>query len=163
MKTLFAPLAFAIALALAGPASAQSVKSAEVPATEQTFGSIVIKSPWTRATPPGQKVGAMYMVIENKGSEAVSVVAASTPVAQTTALHTMELYNGYIRMIPVEKIEIPAGKSVELKPSSFHLMAVGLNKMLRIGKAYDVTLEFSNGQKATVKVVAWDVGTVKAE
>lgn len=163
MITLVARFAVLLALLLPAPALAQRVTAAEVPHTEQTFGSIVIRSPWTRATPPGQKVSAFYMVIENTGSEPVSIVSATTPIAPRVELHDMKLVDGYIKMGKVERIEIPAGGTVELKPSNYHLMAIGLTRMVRIGRAYDVTLNFSNGTSATVPAVAWDVGTVKAD
>ena len=40
----------------------------------------------------------------------------------------MSMDNGVMRMRPVEGgLEIKPGEAVELKPSSFHIMLVGLN------------------------------------
>src|SRR3954452_20164322 len=56
---------------LATPASDREIKA----------GDLVIRQPWSRATPAGAKVGGGYLEIENKGSSPDRLVAGSSDVA----------------------------------------------------------------------------------
>ena len=76
----FAALTLAASILALAPASAH----------DYTAGSLHIDHPWSRATPPTANVGAGYMTIQNKGSEADRLVGASTPAAQTVEIHFME-------------------------------------------------------------------------
>jgi copper(I)-binding protein len=56
----------------------------------------------------------------------------------------------------VEAISLPAGKRVELKPGSFHIMLVGLTRALAAGDAVPLTLtiEEAGGKRTQVEVRA---------
>jgi copper(I)-binding protein len=142
----------------------QAMRSAPIEATTFKAGAVEILSPWSRATPPGQRIAAAYMVLRNTGDTPVSLTAAATPVAGSVVFHDMAVKNGYMQMVPHEgAIEIPPKGEVELKPGGLHLMLVGVQKGLRVGKVYDLSLTFSNGETTTVKSVVWDVGLVRTK
>ena len=116
---LFAVVAFA------APAFAQDV----------TVGSLTLTNLWARATPPKAPTGAGYLTITNKGSEQDTLIAVSTPVAETSELHIMEVKNGIMTMHPVEGgIKIPAGGTVTLAPGGYHLMFIKLKHDLKQGE-----------------------------
>ena len=126
-------LALVAATLLAAPAFAHSV----------TLGSLELTDLWTRATPPGAPTAAGYLTITNKGSEADTLIAASSPEAANAGLHTMEMKDGVMTMRPVDGgIEIPAGGSVTLAPDGFHIMFVTLKEPLKEGGKLPVTLTF---------------------
>ncbi|MCZ8272608.1 MAG: copper chaperone PCu(A)C, partial [Microcystis sp. LE19-4.1E] len=92
-------------------------------ASEFQAGDLVIKSPWSRATPSGARVAGGYFVIENKGIQPDRLVAANVEVAGRVEIHTMTLQDGVMRMRSVSGgVEIRPGESVVFQPSGLHLM-----------------------------------------
>lgn len=49
-----------------------------------------------------------------------TLVAAESPVAGKVELHTMSMDGGVMKMRPLEKIELPARKTVNLRPGGYH-------------------------------------------
>ena len=168
MSSTAALLALLAAAAPAAPAApvveVQAVHAAPAETTRFSAGPVEILSPWARATVPGQKVGAAYLVLHNTGKTPVSLVAAATPVAGQVVFHDTGVENGFMQMLPHDgPFVIPPGGSLEFKPGGSHLMLVGVAKMLRVGKTYPLTLTFSDGASATVDMVVWDVGLMRTQ
>src|ERR1700746_2414386 len=117
MKTTTSIL-FACILSLgAGASAAQEFKA----------GPIEVDHPWSRATPKGAKVAAGYLTIKNTGTEPDRLVSGSSPVAGKFEIHQMSKDKGVMTMRPVpEGVEVKPGETVELKPSSFHIMMMDL-------------------------------------
>jgi copper(I)-binding protein len=113
---------------------------------------IIIKDAWIQEGPPSQKITAAFMLIENHNSEEIALLSASTDAARVVELHKMELEDGMMSMRQVESINIPAGGMIELKPGGYHLMVIGLNKVLKEGEDVKVTLRFSNDIRKTITV-----------
>ena len=91
-------------------------------------GPIHIAQPWARATPKGAKSGAGYLTITNNGSTADRLSCVSSDASAKCQVHTMTMENGVMKMRPAEGgLEIKPGETVMLKPSSPHLMFLGLN------------------------------------
>ncbi len=61
---------------------------------------------------PASKISAAYMIIENKGDQPDKPISTSTSIAKVVEMH--ETVGGKMRRI--KALEIPPGKSVELKP-----------------------------------------------
>ena len=59
---------------------------------------------------------------------------------------------GMVGMQPIERLEIPAGATVELKPGSYHIMLIGLKQELKAGETIEITLTFEKA--GDVKVTA---------
>ena len=110
----------------------------------------MIRNGWVQEGPPSQTITAAFMVIENHASTDISLKSASTEVADVVELHKMELIDGMMKMHRVEKIDIPAGGSVELKPGSYHLMVIGLKKALKEGDKVTFSLRFSHDINKTI-------------
>lgn len=133
---LFSPLILTLTL-LAGPALAGQYQA----------GHVTVDAPWSRPTPPGTPVGVGYMTIHNHGSDAVTLTAGETPVADRVSIHETVEKDGLMTMRPLPGgLIIPAGGSVELRPQSFHLMLESLSSPLKEGEKVPLTLEF-NGQE----------------
>jgi hypothetical protein len=111
-----------------------------------------VSGAWARATAPGVDVGAAYMVIEG-GANADRLVDASSPRAAMVHLHTVEEQDGVAKMRPVEAIEVPAGRRVELAPKGTHLMLMGLDGPLTAGQSFPITLRFATTGEQTVTVL----------
>lgn len=141
MKKTFS--AFACVAALAAPLHAWC-------ATELT-----VTAPWVRATVPAQKSTGAFMHLLSLSP--ARLVKVSSPAATTVELHKMEMKGGTMRMGPVDGIELPANKGVNLASGGYHVMLVGLKKQLKEGDTVDLTLEvqgkaYQPGSKVTVKV-----------
>jgi copper(I)-binding protein len=128
-------LVLAAALALiAGPGLAQTYK----------LGAIEIEQPWARATPKGATIGAGYMKITNKGTEADRLVGGTVAFAQRFEVHSMAMEQGVMKMREVKDgLEIKPGETVELKPGGYHVMFVDLKQPLKQGDKVKVTLTFA--------------------
>lgn len=127
-------LAFAIGLASASPAGAQ----------------VTIEQAWVRATVPGQPVAGAYLKI--RSAQAAALVAVSTPVTARAEIHEMKMEGGVMKMRPVQRIELPAGKTVELKSGGYHLMLMNITKPLRPGETVPITLVIERPDRSRQEV-----------
>ncbi|GIW06102.1 MAG: hypothetical protein KatS3mg060_0907 [Dehalococcoidia bacterium] len=113
-------------------------------------GGIRIENAWSRPAAAGSN-GAVYFTLRNSGG-ADRLVAASTDVARASEIHKTSTEGGVARMTHVTGIDVPAGGSIELKPGSYHIMLIGLNRELRGGDKFSITLTFQSGASGTVTV-----------
>ena len=114
-------------------------------------GSLTILHPYARATAPSQPTGGGYLSIVNKGADD-RLVSASSPRARSVQLHSMRMEGDVMHMREVDAIELPAGKTVELKPGGFHLMLVGLKAPLTAGQTFALKLVFEKAGAVSVDV-----------
>ena len=127
---------------------------------EYKVGSLEIGHPWTRATPKGATVAGGYLKITNKGDALDRLIAASFELAPRVEIHEMAMTGGTMRMRPLANgLEIKPGQTVELKPESFHVMFMGLQKPLEKGQRIKGTLTFEKAGKVDVEFVVEAMGT----
>lgn len=101
-----------------------------------------VSDPWVRATVPHQNATGAFMRITS--DKDASLVAASSPQAGTVEVHEMKMDQGVMKMRPVDKLDLPAGKTVELKPGGYHLMLFNLKARAEAGKTVPITLVFED-------------------
>jgi periplasmic copper chaperone A len=131
-------------------------------AEDYKVGSLTIQQPWARATPGGAKVGAGYLKITNSGAESDRLIGGSTAVAGMLEIHEMSMTNDLMKMKAMPKgIEIKPGATVELKPSSYHLMLMDLKQPLQAGQKFKGTLQFEKAGKVDVEFEVQSVGAQK--
>ena len=119
-KTLLTALAFSL---VAAAAQAQ----------------VSVTAPWVRATVPAQKSTGAFMHVQS--ATPARLVGVSSPVAAMVELHKMEMHDSVMKMGPVESIELPAGKAVNLASGGYHIMLMGLKQQLKEGQAVMITLQ----------------------
>ncbi len=136
MKFRQLSLSVALAATLAVPAFAQSVD---------------VKDAWVRVSVPGQKAtGAFMKITAREGSR---LVAASSPVAGVTEVHEMKMDGNVMTMRAVQGgLELPAGKTVELKPGGLHVMLLDLKAALPKDSTIPLTLVFRDAKGVESKV-----------
>ena len=116
-----------------------------------------------RATVGSMSSSAAYVSIMNHGKMADRLLDATSNLARKTELHLMEMDNGVMKMRPVENgIDIPAGKTIHLAPSGYHVMLVGLNAPLTADSMFEITLVFQNAGEKTIKGMAMLPSDLKA-
>ncbi len=106
------------------------------------WAQIQIENPWTRATPPGAKIGAGYMVIRNKSATPDRLVSVTSPAAARVETHIHIRDGEVMRMREVKGYEVPPNGSFELKPGGAHLMFVDIRRAFREGEKIPATLRF---------------------
>lgn len=130
-----------------------------VQAEDVTVGSLKIAAVWARATPKGAPVGGGYMTITNTGTAPDRLIGGSTAIANRFELHEMSMDNGVMKMRAVDKgIEIKPGQTVELKPSGYHVMFMGMKGGLQQGQHFKATLEFEKAGKVDVDFAVESMG-----
>ena len=135
---LIRPLAIAtLTLLLALPAAAQ----------------VTVTDPWIRGTVPQQMATGAFMQL--KSAKDVKLVEARSPIAGVVEIHEMKLENNVMRMRAVPELDLPAGRTVELKPGGYHVMLMDLKQQMKEGEVVPVTLVVeSAGKRETIEVKA---------
>ena len=122
-------------------------------------GEIEIRHPWSRATPPGAKVGVAYMEIRNSGAQPDRLVAISTRVAQRVEMHITEREGEVMKMRQVRSFEIPARERYALRPGGAHLMLVDLAQPLKKGERFAMTLRFERAGEVPIELEVQEAGS----
>jgi periplasmic copper chaperone A len=132
-------------------------------ALDYKVGALEIDSPWSRAVPKGAKVAVGYMTIKNTGTEPDRLVGGSTPVAGRFEIHEMSMDKGVMKMRPLPSgLEIKPGETVELKPSSFHIMMMDLKQPIQRRKPFKASLMFEKAGEVDVDFTVEAVGATPA-
>ncbi len=113
------------------PVSAVQAEQGSAPAFENA---------WIREAPPGAEVMAGYVTIHVRAGTSTALTSAGSTDFARVELHEMTMTDGVMRMRPLERVELPAGKTVALAPGGLHLMLFEPKRPLRAGDR--VTLEF---------------------
>ncbi len=131
---------------------AGTVLSFAAQAHDYKQGAIAVGHPYARATVAGQPVAGGYLKFENKGKTADKLISVTADVSQSVELHSMSMDGDIARMRQVDAIEIPAGKTVELKPGGLHIMFMGLKAPLKLGTSFPATLKFEKAGELKVEI-----------
>ena len=113
-----------------------------------------VKDAWVRGTVAQQKAtGAFMQITSAQGGKLLSV---RSPVAGIVEIHAMSMSGDVMKMHAIPGLDLPAGRAVELKPGSYHVMMMDLKQPLKAGDSVPLTLviEGKNGKRETLEVKA---------
>jgi periplasmic copper chaperone A len=113
---------------------------------------------WARATPGGAQTAAIYATLQSSTGDELTGV--STPAAKEAQLHQMTMEGAVMKMRRVDRLELPAGQSVTLKPGGYHIMLVGLAHPLVDGQTFPMTFTFAKSGTQDVTVTVQKVGAM---
>ena len=115
---------------------------------------VTVSNAWVRATVPGQQVAGAYLEISS--IENATLVSAKSPAAKNVEIHVMSMEAGMMSMRQLDRLELPAGKTVALAPGGYHLMLTGLKQPLKKGDTVPLRLiiEGKNKSRSVVKINA---------
>lgn len=115
---------------------------------------VTVKDPWVRATVAAQKATGAFMQITS--AQDARLVEASSPVAGVVEVHEMTMDKDVMKMRAIKGLDLPAGKSVELKPGGYHVMLMELKQQMKEGDTVPVTLvvEGRDKKRSTIEVKA---------
>src|ERR1700716_3047157 len=103
-----------------------------------------------RGTVRGQTTAGAYM--ELTSDRRASLLGAESPAAGSAEIHEMRMEGNVMRMRAVPRLELPPGKTVELRPGGHHMMLVGLKRPLKKGDLIPIHLKIELSDK-TVKTI----------
>lgn len=113
---------------------------------------IIVADAWVREAPPGAHALAGYVKISNVGKEAVYLEGASSESFGMSMLHMSKMdKKKSITMHHMDKIHIPAGESVQLKPDGIHIMLMRPQREYKAGDTVIITLKFNGGLSKKTK------------
>jgi len=119
-----------------------------------------VRGAWVRGTVPAQSSTGAFMTLQ--AHSAAKLVGASSPAAGTVELHEMKMDGNVMRMHAVPSIDLPAMQPVELKPSGYHVMLIGLKAPLAKGTTVPITLKIQQGGKMMEQKVNAEVRDISA-
>ncbi|HMO49088.1 MAG TPA: copper chaperone PCu(A)C [Rubrivivax sp.] len=113
-----------------------------------------VRDAWVRGTVANQKATGMFAQLTSAGGG--KLVSASSPVAGIVEIHEMTMDGSVMKMRAVPALDLPAGKTVELKPGGYHVMLMDLKQELKAGDTVPLTLvvEGADGKRETVELKA---------
>lgn len=142
----------------------QTTTSAAAATTVPAKDGITVTGAWARMSPSGVTLGATYMTLTSANDDELIGASVEASVAKKAEVHEMVPANsgstmpatsapamssettmpvaGQMVMRQIKSLKLPAGKAVELKPGSYHIMLIDLAKPLTIGKTFQMTLTF---------------------
>jgi copper(I)-binding protein len=115
--------------------------------------NVTVTDAWARATVQGQKATGAFMKITAKDS--AKLVGVSSPVAGVAEIHEMKMDKDVMKMAALPNgLDLPAGKAVELKPGSYHVMLMDLKAPLTKDTTVPLTLTLQDakGVKSNVEL-----------
>jgi copper(I)-binding protein len=136
-------------------------------AASAAHAQITVADAWIRGTVAGQNATGAFMQITS--ATGAMLVGAASPAARVVELHEMKMAGDMAKMSAIDKLPLPAGKVVELKPGGYHVMLMDLVAPLKEGETVPVTLTFvdKDGKRTTqeirakVRALTTDAGKMK--
>ncbi|MGQ0711576.1 MAG: copper chaperone PCu(A)C [Rhodoferax sp.] len=108
---------------------------------------VEVQGAWARATVVGQKATGVFMTLTARSG--ARLVGVSTDAAAVAEVHEMALdANNVMKMRAVPALELPAGRAVELKPGSYHIMLMDLKAPLPKDSSVLLTLSLQDAKGA---------------
>lgn len=123
--------------------------AAKPPQTSATAQMVKVDKSRARATQPGQKVGAVYLNLTAPSAQ--TLVAVRSSAAELGQIHEMQHSQGVHHMREIERLPLPAGKTVRLAPGGLHIMLLELKQPLTVGSQVALELEFEAQGKKRVQ------------
>lgn len=101
---------------------------------------VVLLEGWIQEAPPGSRVLAGYLVLENTGPADRQLVNASSPLFERVEMHRSVIVDDVARMEAQPELTIPAGGMLEMRPGDYHLMLFDPDTRLQAGMEVELLL-----------------------
>lgn len=97
-------------------------------------------------------VAAMYLTINNDGTQPDTLVSVSTGVAGRAEFHRQMADGAMVSMEPVAEVVIPGGEGKSLEPGGLHIMLQELTRAPAAGDTIEVILTFRRAGDIALRV-----------
>ena len=126
------------------------------------WAQMEVDKPWARATAPGAKVAAGYMIIRNKSGSGDRLLSVTSPAAARVETHVAVKDGDIMRMREVKGYQVPAKGALELKPGGAHLMFIEIRQAFKEGETIAATLRFERAGEVKVQLHVERLGAMGA-
>jgi len=114
---------------------------------------VEVSEVWSKQTVQGQKVAGVYLQI--RSVDGARLLEVQSPLAGSAEIHSMKMEGAVMRMRKLERVDLPAGKTVKLAPGGEHIMLFDIKQPLKPGDKVPVTLVVEQkGKRSSVSVEA---------
>ncbi|MDO5668034.1 MAG: copper chaperone PCu(A)C [Alcaligenaceae bacterium] len=113
---------------------------------------------------PGKNMTGAFVNFHHKGA-AVEIVSAEIPsVTSHIELHSMEMKDNVMTMVPLTNPKLEEGVR-EFKKGSDHVMVMSIpdDKLPKVGETHTMTFKFSNGTQASCDAIVKSIEEVMKE
>lgn len=107
---------------------------------------VKVDDAWARASVQGQAGTGAFMRLT--ATESMKLVGVASPAAGVAEVHEMKLEGDVMRMRAIPSLDLPAGKTVELRPGGYHLMLMDLKAPLKAQDRVPLTLVLRDAKGA---------------
>jgi len=107
--------------------------------------TVKVEDAWVRGTVAQQKATGAFMRLT--AQNAARLVSASSPVAGVVEIHEMAMDKDVMKMRQIPGLDLPAGRTTELKPGGYHVMLMDLKQPMKAGDVVPMTLVFEDAAK----------------
>ncbi|MEK6221798.1 MAG: copper chaperone PCu(A)C [Chloroflexota bacterium] len=111
---------------------------------------ISVTEAWVRPDPLWENASGYFMVT-NEGSESDYLIGISADFTMMESLHHSVMEGEVHKMLPVDRLEIPAGGRVSFQPLSYHAMLMKIDDEMAYGEMVTLVLEFEKSGEISVE------------
>ena len=120
-------------------------------ASAQALADIKVQQPWVAAAPPGSRVLAGYMVLQNTGDRDRTLIAVTSEQFSEVQIHRSAMQNGVMTMERSPSVVVPEHGLFELLPGGFHLMLMNPVQHFKVGDMIEFGLSFEDGAQMMIQ------------
>lgn len=99
---------------------------------------------------PMMPMGAGYFALRNPCGSDVVLTGVSTARFRSASMHQTRIDGGISRMLPLERVSIRPGETIDFSPGGRHLMLMSPDASVRTGEKVRLVLQFANGARLPV-------------
>jgi copper(I)-binding protein len=92
----------------------------------------------------------------------LKLIKAESPLTPNVEIHNMSMKEGVMEMRAVDAVDVPANKTVSLKPGGFHIMLIKVKQPINKGDSVPLKLTFETPDKKFFSVDVAAKGQEKA-
>lgn len=144
--------------------------------------AIRVDEAWSRPSLLGNNA-VVYFVLRNNSTTADTLLGASSEIARAVELHQSMIVaadgmaendelDGMIvgaehqmegmqmgdtmQMMPLTELTLSPGEKIDFEPGSYHVMLIDVNRELKTGDIFNLTLHFKNSPDLVIQVTVED-------
>ena len=114
------------------------------------MAQVTVKDAWIRATVPAARATGAFMQLQSARDARLGEVRSSA--AGVVEIHERAIEGQMMRMHAISRLDLPAGKPVDLASGGYHVMLLDLKHQLKEGDSVPMTLVIQNRDKKTETV-----------
>lgn len=164
IKSLMALMLAAATASFAQEATKAEASSTAEAASTATAGNTTLSDCVIQEVIPGKDMTGAFLKLEHKGSPVQIEGAKIDSITDTVELHSMEMKDGVMSMIPLTDKELKEGERI-FKKGGDHLMLMKIaqDKFPKAGDKHTITVNFSDKSSASCEAVVKTVDQVIEE